>query len=802
MAKYIEKAEKLTLPLIPLGGIVAFPANSIHFELDDTDSIAAASAAIDGDSFVYLLSLQAPVEGELKPAHLHTVGTVAKIKQSMKTADGNMRILCEGYARASLLELRRIGDYYSATALCKIIAADEECSLRDEALMLEAHRLLDEIVELIPNLPERLTKDAKELKSPAAFADFVAAHILVRTEDKQAILDLYDASARLECLLHLMQEEYLLLSCEMEIHKEVRDRLNRNQRDFYLREQIRVIEEELGEDGDSEITEYEMRIKGAKLPEAVEQKLLKELSRMAKTPFGSAEASVLRSYLDVCLDLPWNKRTTDRIDVAAAARILDREHYGLENVKERILEFLAVKKLNPDLGNQILCLVGPPGVGKTSVAQSIAHAMNRKYVRVSLGGVRDEADIRGHRKTYLGAMPGRIAAALTEAGVCNPLILLDEIDKMTRNAHGDPTSALLEVLDSEQNKHFRDHFTEIPFDLSECVFIATANSLENLPRPLIDRMEIIELHTYTRGEKLHIAKKHLIPKQLKRHGLTRAALSITDSALGGIIDDYTREAGVRSLEREIANICRKAAKRAATGETTKLTVKNDTLPALLGPRKMPRCRADKRDLCGVVNGLAYTEAGGDLLKVEAIVFPGEGKIQLTGSLGDVMKESAHIAVSYLRANAEKLGIPADFHKKYDLHIHFPEGAVPKDGPSAGAAMVTALTSALSGRAVRHDIAMTGEVTLTGNVLAIGGLKEKTMAAAAAGVTTVLIPAENMRDLPKLDPEAVAALEIIPCSSLDEVLQHALTAQRTVGQAARSALRGIGGVPETASPRKE
>lgn len=802
MAKYIEKAEKLTLPLIPLGGIVAFPANSIHFELDDADSIAAANAAVNGDSFVYLLSLQAPVDGELKAEHLHTVGTVAKIKQSLKTPDGNMRVLCEGYARASLLDLRRVGDHYIATALCKTITAEEECSLRDEALMLEAHSLLDEMVELIPNLPSQLPKDAKELKSPAAFADFVAAHILVRTEDKQAILDLYDASARLECLLHIMQEEYLLLSCEMEIHKEVRDRLNRNQRDFYLREQMRVIEEELGDDGDSEIAEYEARIKAAQLPEAVERKLLKELSRMAKTPFGSAEASVLRSYLDVCLELPWNKKTTDRIDVAAAARILDREHYGLEKVKERILEFLAVKKLNPDLGNQILCLVGPPGVGKTSIAQSIAHAMNRKYVRVSLGGVRDEADIRGHRKTYLGAMPGRIVAALTEVGVCNPLILLDEIDKMTRNAHGDPTSALLEVLDGEQNKHFRDHFTEIPFDLSDCLFIATANSLENLPRPLVDRMEIIELHTYTRSEKLHIAKKHLIPKQLKRHGLTRAQLRITDSALGGIVDDYTREAGVRSLERELANICRKAAKLAATGEAARLTVKNDTLPSLLGPRKMPKCRADKRDLCGVVNGLAYTEAGGDLLKVEAICFPGEGKIQLTGSLGDVMKESAHIAVSFLRANAEKLGIPSDFHKKYDLHIHFPEGAVPKDGPSAGAAMVTALTSALSGRAVRHDIAMTGEVTLTGNVLAIGGLKEKTMAAAAAGVTTVLIPEENLRDLPKLDPEAVAALEIIPCSNLDEVLQHALTAQKAVGKAAKSALLGIGGVPETASPRKE
>ena len=518
---------------------------------------------------------------------------------------------------------------------------------------------------------------------------------------------------------------------------------------------------------------------------------------MAKTPFGSSEASVLRGYLDVCLELPFNERTKDRTDIAAAERILNKDHYGLEKVKERILEFLAVKKLNPDLKNQILCLVGPPGVGKTSVAQSIARAMNRKYVRVSLGGVRDEADVRGHRKTYLGAMPGRIIAALTEAGVCNPLILLDEIDKMTRNAHGDPTSALLEVLDGEQNKAFRDHFVEIPFDLSECLFIATANSLDEVPRPLIDRMEIIELKTYTKNEKMHIATKYLLPKQLARHGLTRANLRLSKDGISGIINDYTREAGVRNLEREIANICRRVAKLVATGETATVTVKNANLPDLLGPRKMPRTTADAHDLCGVVNGLAYTEAGGDLLKVEALPFPGEGKIELTGSLGDVMKESARIAISYLRANAEALGIAADFYKKYDLHIHFPEGAVPKDGPSAGAAMVTALVSALSGRTVRHDVAMTGEVTLTGNVLAIGGLKEKTMAAAAAGVRTVLIPAENMRDLPLLDPEAVAALEIIPCRTLADVLKNALTDGSSIALPKAAEQLGVCRIKETA-----
>ena len=774
MADYFEKADKLTLPLIPLGGVTAFPAIPISFELTDQTSIDAASAANEADAFVFLIALQAPIDTDsLKRDFFYKTGTVAKIKQCVKSTDGSMRLICEGYARADLLELHRFANYYTATVLSKTIV-EGEGDLNSEAMLREGRRMLDDMTELLPALSPDVLRAASELRSPAVFSDFVAANIFVRPEDKQAILEIYDPTMRLECLLLLMQEETELLRCEMAIHKEVREHLAQNQKEFYLREQMRVIEEELGADGDSEIEEYEARIRAAKTPPETEKKLLKELSRMAKTPFGSSEASVLRGYLDVCLDLPFNERTKDRTDIAAAERILNKDHYGLEKVKERILEFLAVKKLNPDLKNQILCLVGPPGVGKTSVAQSIARAMNRKYVRVSLGGVRDEADVRGHRKTYLGAMPGRIIAALTEAGVCNPLILLDEIDKMTRNAHGDPTSALLEVLDGEQNKSFRDHFVEIPFDLSECLFIATANSLDEVPRPLIDRMEIIELKTYTKNEKMHIATKYLLPKQLARHGLTRANLRLTKDGISGIINDYTREAGVRNLEREIANICRRVAKLVATGECDTVTVKNANLPDLLGPRKMPKTTADKRDLCGVVNGLAYTEAGGDLLKVEALPFPGEGKIELTGSLGDVMKESARIAVSYLRANAEKLGIAADFYKKYDLHIHFPEGAVPKDGPSAGAAMVTALVSALSGRTVRHDVAMTGEVTLTGNVLAIGGLKEKTMAAAAAGVRTVLIPAENMRDLPLLDPEAVAALEIIPCHTLADVLKNALT----------------------------
>ncbi len=774
MPQSFETAKRLTLPVIALGGVVAFPAIPLNFEIGDAPSLAAAEAAESTDSFILLISLAHPVEGDYRAEDLCPVGTVAKIKQAVKSPEGDLRLVCEGFARAELLHLHRFADYYTAEVSYAVEQADAEVALRTQAMLRVAKSTLAEMSAFLPNLSEDAVKAASAIESPAAFADFTAANILVRFEDKQAILEAFDPAERLEKTLHLMHEEAELLLCELSIHKEVRERLSHNQKEYYLREQIRVIQEELGEDGDSEIDEYERRIKAAKLPAAAEKKLLKENERMAKTPFGSAEASVLRAYLDVCLELPWNEKTKDRTDLTAARRILARDHDGLEKVKERILEYLAVKKLNPELKNQMLCLVGPPGVGKTSIARSLAEAMGRKYVRVSLGGVRDEADIRGHRKTYLGAMPGRIIAALTQAGVNNPLILLDEIDKLTRDAHGDPASALLEVLDGEQNKGFRDHFVELPFDLSDCVFIATANTMETVPRPLIDRMEIIELSAYTKNEKLSIAAHHLLDKQLKRHGLNRRMLRITEEAVGAIIDEYTREAGVRSLERNIAAICRKAARRVAEGEKKRITVTAASLPEYLGPQKLLHDRLAQKDPVGVVNGLAYTEAGGSLLKVEALVLKGEGKTELTGSLGNVMKESARIAVSYIRAHASEFGIAEDFYKKHDLHIHFPEGATPKDGPSAGAAMVTALVSALSGATVRRDVAMTGEITLTGEVLAIGGLKEKTMAAAAAGVKAVLIPADNVREIPKLDPEAVKVLQLIPCKTLADVLSAALT----------------------------
>ena len=780
-----QQNELLQLPVIPLPGVVAFPKIPIQFEINDDASLAAADAAGGTDSFVFLVAPAKPVIGTPKLSDFQKIGTIAKIKQAIKDKEGTMHILCDGYERAELKHLRRFADYYTAEVSGKKTTGSDLGGIVGEAMLREAKSALTHMMECIPTLSPDLKKEVMLLNDPGTFADFVAAHILVRFEDKQIILSLYDPMERLQRLLTLMEEETELLLCEMAIHRTVREHLAQNQKEYYLREQIRVIEDELGE-GDGEIDEYTQRIRAAKLPPEVEKKLLKENERMSKTPFGSSEASVLRGYLDVCLDLPWNKKTKDRIDLAAAEKILEADHDGLRKVKDRILEYLAVKKLNPELRNQILCLVGPPGVGKTSIARSIAHAMNRKYVRVSLGGVRDEADIRGHRKTYLGAMPGRIINALSQAGVSNPLILLDEIDKLTRDAHGDPSSALLEVLDGEQNKAFRDHFVELPFDLSDCVFIATANTLDTVPRPLIDRMEIIELTTYTEHEKLAIAEHHLVEKQRKRHGLTKRMLKLPEETLTSIIEDYTREAGVRNLERAIANICRKAARKIASGEQKCVNVLPEDLPEYLGPRKLIKETVGDRDLVGVVNGLAYTEAGGDLLKVEALVLPGDGKIELTGSLGDVMKESARIAVSFIRAHAAEYGIAPDFFKKSDLHIHFPEGAVPKDGPSAGCAMVTALVSALSGIPVRHEVAMTGEVTLTGEVLAIGGLKEKTMAAAAAGATTVLIPADNLRDLPELDPEARAVLEFKPCRTLCEVLSLALA-----GNVTKTAVRAGG-----------
>ncbi|MBQ8276577.1 MAG: endopeptidase La [Clostridia bacterium] len=778
MPNYIEKAEKLNLPVLPLFGTVAFPSITISLETSTDTATAAVRAANEGNTYVLLLSAR-EVNGLDQTSDdqdaFYEVGTVAKIKQTIKTGEESLRIIAEGASRAQVMSLNRVGKQLRADVLCKTVMMDDHGGLKGEAYRHETLTILEGMLRHVPAVSQELLGLARTIKNPGLLADFIAAHVLVKYEAKQAVLSSFEPLHRLEVLVTELERERRMHEIEAELNVKLREQIEQHQRENYIREQLHMLQNELGEGG-SDSDDYYRRIMEAKLPAEVEAKLLKENERLAKFPFGSAEAAVGRNYLDVCLELPWNKTTRDRLDVKAAKKILDADHDGLDKVKDRILEFLAVKQLNPELRNQILCLVGPPGVGKTSIGASIARAMKRKYVRVSLGGVRDEADIRGHRKTYIGAMPGRIINALSQAGVRNPLILLDEIDKLTHDAHGDPASALLEVLDAEQNKNFRDHFIELPIDLSDCLFIATANTLQTVPRPLIDRMEIIELPIYTRHEKLAIAENHLMPKQLKRHGLTRRALKLTREAICEVIDYYTREAGVRNLERAIGDLCRKAARRTVEEGIKRVVIDAEDVSRYLGPRKTLPERIEEQDQVGIVNGLAYTELGGDLLRVEVAVLEGTGKIELTGSLGDVMKESARIAVSYIRSVAKEIGIDPDFYKNKDLHIHFPEGAVPKDGPSAGITMVTALISALSGRPVRRELAMTGEVTLRGRVLAIGGLREKTMAAYSAGVTHVVIPADNMRDLDKLDPVVREALTFIPCKTVTEVLDAALVGE--------------------------
>jgi len=776
MPRYIEKIEKMTLPVIPLRGLVAFPSLPINFELVRDISVSACNAASDADMYIFLAA-QKSLDVEMPEAKdLYTVGTVVKIRQTLKNNEGHLRVIAEGLCRATALSYYAADGYIKADILSKTVSLDRASSddIRVEALLEETVYALEDMLKSAPSPSDDILLTAKALKNPGLLADFIAANVLIRLEDKQSVLEVFDPLKRLEKLIVLLESEAELLRTEAGIHQKVREQIDENQRDYYLREQLKVIQGELGMDTGDEVEEYYAKIEKLSPPAEIREKLLKEVARLNKTQYGSPEASVLRTYLDTCLEIPWTKTTRDRIDVAAAKKVLDADHDGLEKVKDRILEYIAVRQLSPDLKSQILCFVGPPGIGKTSLASSIARAMRRKYVRVSLGGIRDEADIRGHRKTYVGAMPGRIVNALTQAGSRNPLILLDEIDKMCSDAHGDPASAMLEVLDTEQNKTFRDHFVELPLDLSECLFIATANTLETVPRPLIDRMEIVELSTYTKNEKLSIAKNHLLPKQLKRHGLTRRMLRITDDAITEIIDGYTRESGVRNLERELGAVCRKAARRIVENGDKSIVVRHENVAQFLGARKIIPDRIYDADPIGVVNGLAYTEVGGDLLRIETLIMDGTGKLELTGSLGDVMKESAHLAVSYIRAHAAELGVAADFYKTKDIHIHVPEGAVPKDGPSAGVSILTSLTSALSGRPVRRDIAMTGELTLTGRVLAIGGLKEKTTAAWSAGVTRVIIPHDNRNDLESIDPIVRQNLLFIPCRSAAEVLKNALT----------------------------
>ncbi len=773
MTKTTEHARELTLPLITVRGTVAFPGVQLNLELAREATLRAFSAANEADGTVFLLTQKDPGVEEPTQKDLYHVGTVCQIKRINRSENGTIHAVFEGLCRAKLSSISNEGPCTYASVICKTVRIEESVSSDTQEKIDAVLNMVKDIKNIHPILNDDIFNAAAAIKTPGLFCDFIASSVLLNFKSKQRILEVFHPLTRLERLLYVVTEEIAFLRMEYDIHCQVKQRIDDHQKEYFLREQIKAIQQELG-DEDDEIAEYQLKIDKADLPDNVREKLNKELSRLAKTPFGAAEGSVLRSYLDTCLEFPWRKSTDSTVDVSFAKRVLDEDHDGLTKVKTRILEYVAVKQLSPDVKNQIICLVGPPGVGKTSIAASIARAMKRKYARISLGGIRDEADIRGHRKTYVGAMPGRLVEAITSAGAINPVIVLDEIDKLSSSLHGDPASALLEVLDPEQNRYFRDHFMELSVDLSDCVFIATANSYDGIPLPLIDRMEIIELSAYSRTEKLQIAKNHLLPKQYKRHGLTRKQIKITDDALIELIDFYTKEAGVRTLERAIASLCRKSAVKIAENNAKSVKITAKTVNDMLGKRKYLREESEKSNSVGIVNGLAYTQSGGDLLKVEVSVLEGTGKLELTGQLGSVMKESAQLAVSYIRSVAKRLNIPSLFYKDNDIHIHFPEGAIPKDGPSAGVAMTCALASALLGVPTHRDVAMTGEITLHGRVLAIGGLKEKTTAAYASGIRTVLIPRDNLRDLDEIDQEVRDALRFVPCDTVWDALSVVLT----------------------------
>ena len=773
----MQKTEQIvTLPAVALRGLTVFPNTMIHFDVGRKPSIQALETAMKENSTIFLVpQIDLTVE-EPEQADLYQVGTISTVKQILRMPGDNIRVLVEGVTRGRLMQVQQTKPYI--VSLVEEIPAQQPTrnSPRTEALIRSTYELFQQYVEVGPQMSPDLLINILASDDPGYIADFVAQNIALRNDDKQVVLAELKPVRRLEKLHKLLSREVEILALDQEIQNRARDQMNDNQRDYYLREQIKAIQNELGEgeNADSELAEYREKIAKADLSDEVRSKLNKELSRLTKQPFGSSEATVLRNYLDVCLDLPWGKKTRERLNVESARKVLDNDHFAMEKVKERILEFLAVKQLAPDLKGQILCLVGPPGVGKTSIAMSVAKALNRKLARISLGGISDEAEIRGHRKTYVGAMPGRILYAIEQAGSSNPLLLLDEIDKLGHDHRGDPASALLEVLDGEQNATFRDHFVELPFDLSDVLFITTANTTSSIPKPLLDRMEVIELSSYTDEEKLQIARRHLLPRQMKRHGIRPAQLRVSDTAIRQIISAYTRESGVRVLERELASVCRKAAMKLVSGDAKRVDIAGDDLKPWLGVPKYHPERQALDERVGVVNGLAWTSVGGELLEVEVNAVPGTGKVELTGNLGDVMKESAHAALTFIRSRADQLGVPADFYKTMDIHVHFPEGAVPKDGPSAGIAITTAMVSALTGRPVRRGIAMTGEVTLRGRVLPIGGLKEKTMAALRNGVRTVIIPADNEKDLEEIDQTVRNALQFVAVEQADQVLAYALT----------------------------
>ncbi len=772
----MEIIENTFMPVVAMRGLVVFPGMSIQIDVGRKKSIQAIKAALEDDMNIFLVAQRDYEEQDPNVNGIYKIGVVAKIKQVVYH-ENTVKLHVEGVDRAELVNFVKEEPYLISeiNVLPKTIC---ENSSETVAAMRVAQDRFEEYVYLVRQVPPDIFMGVMKEKDCGVLADFIAANIPLEYEQKQLVLEEIQPLDRLLTLCDILSEEIKILKIELEISKKAQTHLEENQREYILREQMKIIAGELGEDSDpiEESEELRDKILSLELSEDIEKKLLSESSRLQRMPQGSHEASVLRVYLEICLSLPWNTRSKEKLDIAKAEKILNRDHFGMEKVKERFLEILSVRKLNENKSNsQIVCLVGPPGVGKTSIAKSIAQAMGRKYARVSLGGVQDVSDIMGHRKTYVGSMMGRIMAAVKQTGVKNPLILLDEIDKLGKSFRGDPSSSLLEVLDSEQNKAFHDHYIDLPFDLSEVLFLTTANNPSYIPGPLYDRMDVITLGSYTEYEKQQIAKKHLVPKQLKVHGIKASQLKFNSSVMAEIINGYTREAGVRTLERTIANICRKVAKIIVTDEMFKsYTVKKDNLEELLGPRKFGKDVVSKENETGVVNGLAWTSVGGELLPIEVAVMDGTGKIQLTGSLGDVMKESAGAAITCIRSKAEKLGIDPQFYKNKDIHIHAPEGAIPKDGPSAGVAMSVAICSALTDIPINHNVAMTGEVTLRGRVLKIGGLREKSMAAYRNNIDIVLIPKENVPDIAEVDQIVKDNVKFVPLKTVDEAFEVALS----------------------------
>ena len=777
-----------TLPLLALRGLHVFPEMLLTFDVERTASIGALGMAAKSGQLIFLAAQKSLTADMPQQEDIYQVGTVCRVRQQLRQPRGNVcRVMVEGLYRARFLTVNADPKGYTAEIIPLPDKDERVSAARREALLRNCMSLFEEYIQFNQDMVNEQLLNLLANPNAAYVSNYISQTVHFNLEDKQKLLEELYPNRRLAMLCKLLNAELDVLNIEKELNDAAQEAINRNQREYYLREEMKAIQAELGEDDDIET--YRAKIEALPVSDEIRERLNKELGRLAKQPFGSSEAAVIRSYLDVCLEIPWGKTTHETVNIAKARKILDEDHYGLEKVKERICEYLAVKQLSPEIKGGLLCLVGPPGTGKTSIAQSVARATNRKLVRVSLGGVHDEAEIRGHRRTYIGSMPGRLISGIIQAGSCNPLMVLDEIDKLASDYRGDPAAALLEALDGEQNSTFRDNFLEIPFDLSQVFFITTANSLDTIPRALLDRMEVIELSSYTDEEKVQIAKGHLLPKQRKKHGLRANQLRVEDDSIREMIRAYTRESGVRQLERQIAAACRKAASGIAEGKFRSLSLRPGQLESILGPAVYKPDEIRRRDEVGLVRGLAYTSAGGEVLDVEVAVMEGTGRLELTGNLGDVMKESAKAALSYIRSRAAVLGIDPEFYKNKDIHIHFPEGAIPKDGPSAGITMTIALISALTGAPVRHDVAMTGEITLRGRVLPIGGLREKTMAALRAGIKTVIIPAENEPDLEKIDPLVRAQLHFVPTEHVDHVLDLVLIREREEKQLCTA---GIGG----------